>query len=638
MKEARKKKRQRQASTDSADHTKAGSLKPSNATEVPLLLMAQSILSGGGLWVSVGLIAVVLAVYAPVREYDFVTWDDPQYVSENPQVLEGLTASSVQWAFTTGHAGLWIPLTWLSYLVDVEIYGKGAGGHHISNVLLHLVTTLLLFGLFRRMTGALGRSAFVAALFAVHPLHVESVAWITERKDTLSTLFGVLTIWAYVAYVRRPGIRRYAAMAALFAAGLMAKPMVVTLPLVLLLLDVWPLGRVPQSEAWRATSVRLVQEKLPLIVIAVVSSVVTFMVQQRAGAVSGLEGVPLLVRLENASVSYVAYIGKMLWPTKLAGLYPYRLLPVALVAGSILLLTIISSVVIRAYQRYPYLIVGWLWYLCTLLPVIGLVQVGIQSRADRFTYIPLIGIFIMIAWGLPDLMVRWDSSSTVLPAVSLIVLAACAVTARGQLQYWKNSLVFWQHTVAVTSENARAHGNLGLVLSEQGKTTEAIAHYTEALRIRADLEDVHNNLANSLAGQGKASEAIVHYKEALRLKPDKVEAHNGLGALLDEQGKFDEAIAEYKEALRIQPDSATTHNNLGVALVNQRKFEEAIGQFLEASRIKPDDADFHYNAAVTLETAGRTQEAEPHFEAVVKLNPQNADARRKLEALRSGAR
>jgi hypothetical protein len=354
--------------------------------------------------IALALVAITLAVYLPVRQFGFVNFDDPDYVSANAHIAHGLTRAAVLWAFTTGYAANWHPLTWLSHMIDVQVFGVNAGPQHLVNLLLHVLNTLLLFGLLHRMTGARGRSAFVAALFAVHPLHVESVAWIAERKDVLSTLFWMLTMWAYVAYVRRPSWARYLGVAIAFALGLMAKPMLVTLPAVLLLLDVWPLGRTGVTRLLRPRRA-LVLEKLPLFALAAVSSVMTFLVQRRGGAVSTVDQYPWASRVANALVEYVVYLGRMCWPARLSIFYPYsQSLPGWSVAGSLVLLVALSVAVFRAGGRRPYLVVGWLWYVVTLVPVIGLIQIGTQARADRYTYVPLIGIFIMAAWGLPDLL------------------------------------------------------------------------------------------------------------------------------------------------------------------------------------------------------------------------------------------
>lgn len=617
---------------------------------------------------SLVLVAMVVIAYAPVRRHDFVNLDDPQYVSENPHVAGGLTWPGVAWTLTARHAGNWHPLTWLSHMLDVQLLGTNAGAHHLTSVLLHIVNSLLLFGLLRRMTGALWRSAFVAALFAVHPLHVESVAWVAERKDVLSTLFGVLTLWAYFEYVRKPRPAGYAAVLTLFALGLMAKPMLVTLPFLLLLLDHWPLGRVPQR-----SSRQLLLEKLPLFALSLASSVVTFAVQQHGGAVKGLDVLPLGQRLANALVAYVGYISQMLWPAGLAALYPYRPIPGWQAAGAFVVLAAVSVVATRAARRHPYLPVGWFWYLGTLVPVIGLVQVGSQPMADRYTYVPLVGLFIMLAWGIPELLASWRHRS-LLPAAAGFVVLACAIAAREQVRHWKDSLSLWEHALQVTTENYRAHQNLGHILTKQGRPTEAIPHYSEALRIKPDSAEAHNNLGHALADQGRAAEAIAHYSEAVRLVPDFEEAHNNLGVALVGQGKTDEAIGHLTEALRIKPGLAVTHNNLGVALAAQAKIDEAarhfsealrikpnyadahknlalthsargtalaeqgkvdeaIGELREALRMKPDEPDFHYDLAVLFFRKGRTSDAIRHFETALTLDPGHQSARRALDAL-----
>jgi protein O-mannosyl-transferase len=602
---------------------------------------AWSPFSGRARWVSLALIAANLIVYASVWHHDFVNYDDDQYVTSNPVVLRGLTWHGVSWAFTTGYAVNWHPLTWLSHMLDVQLYGLDPGPHHLTNLLFHIANTLLLLGLLHRMTGALGRSAFVAALFAVHPLHVESVAWVAERKDVLSTLFWILTLWAYVEYVRRPNLYRYGAVLLFFALGLMAKPMLVTLPFVLLLLDFWPLGRMRMrlnpaggwafsGGGWDAV-MDLVWEKLPLLALAVAASIVTLIVHRQGGAVISLSATPLKLRVANALVSYVVYIGKMLWPVHLAVLYPYaQSIPGWWVAGALLTLVGISVAVIWAGARHPYLPIGWLWYLGTLVPVIGLIQVGDQAMADRYTYVPLIGLFIVVAWGIPDLLAHWPLQRIALPVAAGLVILACAIAARSQLQYWKDSTTLWTRALAVTTGNNIAHNNLAIVLADQGKLDEAIAHYSEALRIKPDYATARNNLGLALADEGKLDEAIAHYSEALRIKPDYADALNNWGAALAAEGKLDEAIAHYSEALRIKPDYAGAHNNWGIALASEGKSEEAIAHFSEALRIKPDYADAHNNWAGVLASEGKLDEAIAHCNEALRIKPDYADAHNNL--------
>jgi tetratricopeptide (TPR) repeat protein len=585
-----------------------------------------------------GLAAATVIVYAPVRQHEFLNFDDTQYVSENPAVAGGLTGPGVSWAFTTRHAGNWHPLTWLSHMLDVELWGLNAGPHHVTSVLLHLASTLLLFRLLHRMTGALLRSAFVAALFALHPLHVESVAWVAERKDVLSTLFFMLTLWGYVAYARRPRWSRYAAVLALFALGLMAKPMLVTLPFVLLLLDFWPLARAAPLGAWR----QLVLEKLPLLALAIASSAMTFLTQQQAGAVKALDVLPFGRRVANAVVAYVAYIGQMLWPVGLVPLYPYPASrPAWQVAGAVLVLTAISVAAIRAARRHPYLPVGWLWYVGTLVPVIGLVQVGSQPMADRYTYVPLIGLFIIAAWGVSVLLHRTPRRSLALGAGAALVVVGCVIAARRQLTHWRDSVALWEHAVEATPASHRAHNNLGHALAKRGRFAEAVPHYVEALRLKPDYAEAHNNLGYALADQDRVREAIAHYSEALRVLPDYAEAHNNLGVALAGEGNTEEAVEHLSEAVRIEPGRAEAHNNLGAVLAGQGRLEDAIRHLRAAVELKPGYADArrnlvtaHYELAVTLAGQGRTSEAVGHLESALELDPRHAEASGALRALR----
>lgn len=632
-----------------------------------------------GWWAALALVAFNVAVYASVRNFEFVRFDDPDYVTGNAQVTSGVTWQGLKWALTTGHAANWHPLTWLSHMMDVQVFGVNAGAHHVTNLLFHIANTLLVFFVLRRMTGAVWRSAFVAGLFAIHPLRVESVAWVSERKDVLSTFFWMLTLLAYTAYVRHPRARRYVLVLLLFALGLLAKPMVVTLPFVLLLLDVWPLRRITLWRDGRGliaagdgpVAMRLVREKIPLIAIAAVSSVVTVIVQRRGGAVGNLTTYPLVLRLENAVVNYVAYIGKTVWPARLSAFYPYRQSVSAwVVAGATLLLIGATVAVARGARSRPYLLVGWLWYLGTLTPVIGVVQVGLQSMADRYTYVPLVGLFIIVAWGAADLAERWLPQRAVLPATAALVLGALAIIARSQVETWRNSLALWQHAVDVTSDNAYAQYNLGVVLVQAGRVDEGISRFREALRIDPTYPDVHIDLGNALnargafdeavtefatvvrlrpdyaeariaygnllRSRGRNSDAIVQYREAARLNPALASAHNELGNALTSDGQFADAMAEYAEAVRLAPDFAEAHNNVGAALARAGKSEEAISEFLEALRLKPGDATFHYNAALMLEGVGRTREAIEHLQAALRTDPAHEAARRALDRLAPG--
>jgi len=574
-------------------------------------------------------VMVIFAVYWKVPNFDFIVFDDGQYVTENHHVKEGLTLKSITWAFTIIHASYWIPLTWLSHMLDCQFYGMNPGGHHLTNLLFHIANTLLLFFVFRKMTDSLWQSGFVAALFALHPLHVESVAWVSERKDVLSTFFWMLTMWSYVWHVENPSVKRYVLIVFLYTLGLMSKPMLVTLPFVLLLLDFFPLYRIRleqtdddnNAQQWLVIF-RLVWEKVPLFVLSAISSVVTFYAQQQGGAVVSLGALPLKARIANALCSYAKYMGKMVYPAKLAIVYPYSgVFPWWKISGSLLLLVSISFLAIRGIKQRPYLAVGWLWYLGTLVPVIGLVQVGRQSMADRFTYVPYIGLFIIIAWLVPELLTKWRYRKIWLAASATVILSIFTAVTWKQIGYWENSITLFEHTLKVTTNNYVAHNNLGAVLYGQDRTDEAIGHFLQALRIKPDAVDAYNNMGSALFKQGRTDEAIAYYLEALRIQPDYVDAHTHLGAALNRQGRTDEAIVHYLQALRIKPDDVKAHYNLGNALDKQDRTEEAIGHYLEALRIQPDYVDAYNNLGNVLGRQGRTKEAIDHYLQALRIRP-----------------
>ena len=594
------------------------------------------------------LVVATLTVYWRVGNYEFVNLDDDTYIIENSHVRKGLSRDSVIWAFTATEEANWHPLTWLSHMLDCELFGLNPKGHHLTSVLFHLANSLLLFLIFRRMTGTLWRSGFVAALFALHPLHVESVAWVAERKDVLSTFFLFLTLLSYIRYVENPGFYGYLLIILLFILGLMAKPMLVTLPFLLLLLDFWPLERIrlgqpgnihgPPSQPSingkkpRAQVFRLLVEKIPLFSLAAVSSVVTFIVQKSGGAVGTLEIYPFEIRLANALVSYGRYIIKMIWPQNLAVFYPHpgQSLPMWQAAAAGLLLLAISFAVIRVGRRYPYLPVGWLWYLGTLVPVIGLVQVGAQAMADRYTYVPLIGLFIMIAWGAYDLVRSWRYGKLALTLAATSLLSALIVCASLQVSQWKNSLTLFDHALQVTDNNSQIHNNLGNVLAEKGKLQEAISHYTRALKINPNYGEAHINLGVALASQGKLQNAMKHYSAALRLKPSSPELHNNLGVALLGQGHIPAAIDHYLAAVQLKPDYAEAHNNLGNALAQQEKLIEAEVHYSKALKIRADYPEAHNNLGVALARQGRLNEAIVHFREALRLEPNYAQARANL--------
>jgi len=602
--------------------------------------LVRAVLSGRGLLVSLGLAAACVFIYAPVRNHEFLSWDDTGYVRDNIRVAAGLTSNGVRWAFNAGYMANWHPLTWLSHMLDVELFGVKAGPMLCVNVLFHVLNAVLLFGLLYKMTDSLGRSAFVAALFAVHPLHVESVAWLSERKDVLSTFLGLLTFWAYVEYARRAKRTRYFLVIFLFALGLTAKPMLVTLPFVMLLADYWPLRRVTlgKDSQFRRVALRLAREKLPLLGLAAISSVVTYVAQQRAGAVSALARLPIGVRAANALVSYAAYIGKMLWPANLSALYAFSRPAGVKVLTSVVLLAVITAAVTREVRRRPCLAVGWLWYLGMLVPVIGLVHVGSQAMADRYTYLPMAGLSIMVGWGVPDLLVRVRRRKVVLAAAAGAALLAFTIAARAQVRYWKDSTTLWTHALEVDADNDIAHNLLGEELAKKGNLTDAVFHYTEALRINPQNAEAHNNLGLALADQGNLADGIAHYRQALRLKPRFVDAHYNLGLALAAQGKTAEAIEEYSAALRINPEFIGAHNNLGVILAQQGKTDEARSHFMAVLRLTPDNPDAHNNLGILLASQGRIDEAAAHFSRAVRLRPDFEAARNNLNITRSRQR
>jgi tetratricopeptide (TPR) repeat protein len=581
------------------------------------------------------LAGATLGVYGQVAGHDFINFDDSDYVFDNPHVLGGLSWSNGAWAFRTTHAANWHPLTWLSLQLDAQCFGTGPRGFHLTNVALHLANTLLLFLVLRWFTGAPWRSWLVAALFALHPQHVESVAWISERKDLLSALFWMLTLAAYGWYVRSPGWLRYCLVVLPLALGLMAKPMLVTLPSVLLLLDAWPLRR------WQAAlSVRarwgLVAEKLPLFVLSAASSVVTCYAQQRGGAFSALQHLSLAERSANAIVAYASYLRMMFWPVDLAVFYPHRqnFLSPWQVAGALVFLLVVSVFVAWQARRRPYLAVGWLWYLGTLVPVIGLVQVGGQAMADRYTYLPLIGPFVMLAWGLPDLAACLQTAGVnqaararvvqalVVPAAA-VSLVACCVAAWGEVACWRNSQTLWEHALR-HHKSSVARTNLGLVLMGQGRTDEAIACLHEATKLadgeRQVLATAHVNLGMALLKSGQLDEAVEHCSEAARLQPDLAIAHNNLAVGLERQGKMASALEHYAEALRLDPGYANAHNNLGTALVKKGRYAEAMESYRQAVHLAPSVAKYRYNLASCLQEVGQEDGSAEQFREALRLD------------------
>jgi tetratricopeptide (TPR) repeat protein len=548
---------------------------------------------------------VTVLVYSPVRHAAFVVFDDPDYVA-NSHVQAGLTWAGVRWAFTTWQASNWHPLTWLSHMADASLFGPNPGAQHLVNVLFHTANALLLFLLLFRTTGKLWPAAAAAALFAWHPLHVESVAWVSERKDVLSTFFGLLALMAYSkspkSKVQGPQSRIWHAWAlGLFALGLMAKPMLVTLPFVMLLWDIWPLERWrPFATATNGSKNRaaehatrntrlLLLEKTPFLLLTLGSCIITF-VAQRSVAVMSLEQRPLGLRLANALVSYVEYLAKMIWPARLAVIYPLpNEIPGWQIAGAAVILAAISLGAWVARKNSPYLLVGWLWFLGTLTPVIGLVQVGGQALADRYTYIPSIGIFIALAYGAAELAARFRISRIVMAAVATVALAGTLFATERQIGFWQNSETLFRHALALTKNNAVAHLNLGVALEQDNRQAEALLEYRQAIAADPHRFQPHNDLANLLAAMGAREEALKEYQEALRLNPNAALGHVNFGTLLADMGRFDEAMREYSEAARLAPEDPRPHYQMGKACLRHGQSAEAVKHFREALRLNPDD-------------------------------------------------
>jgi Flp pilus assembly protein TadD len=628
-------------------------------------------------WTGVLLAIITTVVYWPAVGFDYVNYDDPEFVARNPHVLGGLTWENVRWAFGTGLDGNWIPLTWLSYMLDVEWFGPTAAGLHLTNILLHSANTVLIFLFFRRLTGAHWPSAVLAGLFGLHPLHVESVAWVAERKDVLSTLFWSLAIWMYARYAQRlaAGSRywssEYFLALIFFALGLMCKPMVVTLPFVLLLLDYWPLRRVEPGEIFthHAVLTRLIGEKIPFFMLAVIASALTIYVQLQSRALESLASRPVGARIANALVAYARYLGETFWPVDLTNPYPLiKHWPWNQVLAAGALVMGLSVWTVLAARKRPYGLVGWLWFLGTMIPVIGLVQVGFQSMADRYTYIPLLGVFWIVVWAATDLIARWRPPPLIVTLAALLVLGTCAARTRAQLDYWRNGESLFRHAIALTENNFVAFDGLGRALYNKGRLDEAVFYYLKSLEIRPRYEDAltnlndalarldaanaattkphalaqragtdyanaHNTLGLGLAMNGKLDEAIPHFRKALLYDPDNMNARSNLGHSLALQGRLDEAIGQCEQVLRLSPHSPQAHNILGLALLKQGRLDEAVAHLREALQYQPDNVEAQMNLGQALAALGQRDEAIAHFKEALRLAPNYRDAREQLKKL-----
>ena len=532
--------------------------------------------------ISLFLILAILYIYYQTKNFDFVLLDDDVYILNNPYVARGLSAENIKWAFFSSHGGFWIPLTWLSYMGDSHLHGLNAGYYHVTNLIFHILNTLLVFAVFRRMTGDLWRSGFVAALFAVHPVHVESVAWVSERKDLLFAFFWLLTMWCYQRYAQQPRPWRYAIVILTFIAGLMSKPMIVTLPFVLLLLDYWPLNRITLKKSQTPdvayptySTVKIILEKVPLIALSLAASVFTFVLQQAHGAVSSIESSPASQRVVHVLVAYVKYIIKMLWPRDLTAVYPYSPgIPIWQIAGSCILLGFISFLAFKHLTRRPYLITGWLWFLGTLVPVIGIVKIGSHAMADRYTYVTFVGLYIMVSWGIPEIFNRFNHKRVALALAAMGVILACMILARYQTTHWINSVRLFSHAIEINPHNFLAQRNLGLALSYGGELDRAVGHFKQALSINPSSARCYNDIGTVYLVKGRYVESIGYFEKALHFKPDYPKAHNNLGLALMTQKKYAEAAIHFQAALKTNPKFKLARQNLqtvNTALVQSKE-------------------------------------------------------------------
>ncbi|MFZ2633431.1 MAG: tetratricopeptide repeat protein [Desulfosalsimonadaceae bacterium] len=588
------------------------------------------------------LIAATLIVYRNVRTYEFISFDDNLYVLKNPHVQQGLTLDSLLWAFNLSkdaeNQSYWHPLTWISHMMDCRLFGLNAGKHHLVNLIIHIINVLLLFMVFHQMTGAIWKSAFVAALFAVHPLNVDSVAWIAERKNLLSTMFWLLTMMAWVRYARRPSLYRYLVVFAGMTAGLLAKPMLVTLPCVLLLMDFWPLNRLkvfsdksPALGIFRqASPVRLIVEKIPLLVLSVLSMLLSVIALHNQNQIVSAHFIPISLRIENAIISYVRYIVKIIWPQDMAIYYPFPdSIPLWQVSSSLILLTAAFAIVLFLHKKAPYLAVGWLWFIGTLTPVTGIIQGGLwPAIADRWTYVPAIGIFIIISWGGAALLSKVSKKPVLRAITPFIILTILIISSRNQVSYWENSITLFSHALDVTEHNDIAHYNLGVALGEKGNMDQAIFHYYEGLKINPNMTEGHNNLGNALIKKGMLDQAISHFNQALQLNPKLAQAHTNLGNALARKGKLDEALYHYESIIsESQPDSVTVKNRdallsllkpanridilfkAAMRFAGEKKYDRAVTLLRKGLEINPDQPNIYYNISCLYALQNRNEPA-----------------------------
>jgi protein O-mannosyl-transferase len=569
----------------------------------------------------------ILAVYGQTVGFDFVDFDDQIHVVNNPMVPGGLTWSGIKWAFTTSHAGYWCPMTWISFMLDWDIFGGGAWGFHLTNVVLHIANTLLLFWVLKRYTKALWASFFVAALFGLHPLHVESVAWVTERKDVLCTLFWMLTMLAYLRYAERRTAWRYVIILVCFALGLMAKPMIITLPFVLMLMDYWPLKRLWPEEGGGIPIFRLIIEKIPLLILSLASSGVTFIAQKMMGGLVANSGIfPLGYRVGNALVSYCDYILKMFWPVGLAVFYPHPSAGIAAwkIAASAAVLLAITAVVLLLRRR-RYLLTGWLWYLGTLIPVIGLVQVGRQAMGDRYTYIPLTGIFIMLVWLAGDISGKWRNRAYLAGFAGSVILGTLGVMAFRQVGYWRDTVSLFTHTAAVTTDNYLAYSTLGTRYAHNGDFERARSYIEKVMKVNVREIDVLYNVAKCLDMMRRTDEAIEYYNRILAITPGETDTYIALAEMESKRGNFERAMDLYRDGLKYHPENGDLHGRFGSLLLQTGLVDEAIKELETAVKFKADSA-IYGNLGLAMLTKGDADKATQYFNRAIKIDPANAEA------------
>ncbi len=585
-----------------------------------------------------------VAIYGQVRRFEFISLDDGSYVYENPNVIGGLSGHALRWAFTTFHSTNWHPLTWISHLLDVQLFGLDPGMHHLTNLLFHILNSVLLYALFKRLTGATWRSAFVAALFAVHPLHVESVAWVAERKDVLSTFFWLLTILAYARYAELPSSwKRYLLVLLGFILGLLAKPMLVTLPFVLLLMDYWPLERIEvvKGDGLKKLALKtwpLVREKLPFGLLVVASSIVTFMAQRSGGAVQSLERFPLSLRVTNAFVSYITYVAKMFWPANLGIWYPYdKTLSSWYGIVSAAILAAVSILIIRVATRRKYLVTGWLWYLGTMVPVIGFVQVGSQALADRYMYVPMIGLLFAIAWGSVELAEHYGISRSIVHAFAVVIVIVLSVISWKQVSYWQNNELLYTRTINVTRNNWLAQHNLCVDLANLNRPDEAVPHCQETLRIMPTHLEAVNSLGFALLKQSRYLEAAQYFVQYIKTRQDEPRVYLNLVVALSSLGRTGEAVRAYDEAERLDPLHTKSLANFVLALsalteafANDQSLSEADKYAQKALQLDPQSPDAHASHALVLLKQGRTNESFSAANDAIRLNPKNSTAHNNL--------